>query len=255
MQFRNRVWAVIAVVAFAAAVPANSQVTTASIFGTVTDSSGAAVPEVVVTAVNVETNFTRTGTTDAAGQYSIRFLPTGNYRVELSPAGFKKFVQTGVVLDINRNARIDPVLEVGALTESISVTADAPLVNTSDASIGRTVTEVQVLPLVNRNVYSLLNLTPGVENSETTSAFGFPEQRTNINGGAYQGAGTVNYFLDGGNNTTGLRGTGNAAPNPDAVQEFRVITNSYGAEFGRFAGGVVDVITRSGTNSLARLTL
>ena len=70
-----------------------------------------------------------------------------------------------------------------------------------------------------------------------------------INGGSYGGTGTVNYFLDGGNNTTGLRDTGNSAPNPDAVQEFRVITNSYGAEFGRFAGGVIDVVTKSGTNS------
>ncbi|MFB3828816.1 MAG: carboxypeptidase regulatory-like domain-containing protein [Bryobacteraceae bacterium] len=227
----------------------SAQVSTQSIFGTLTDASGAVIPNVTVTATNVETNFSRDARTDSAGQYSIRFLPTGSYRVEVNPPGFKRWVQTGVVLDINRNARVDPVLEVGAISESVTVNADAPLVNTADATLGRTVTEVTVLPLVNRNVYQLLNLTPGVENTENTNAFGFPEQRTNINGSSYQGTGTVNYFLDGGNNTTGLRGTGNVAPNPDAVQEFRVITNAYGAEFGRFAGGVVDVITKSGTNT------
>lgn len=235
-----------------AIVPAIAQVTTQSIAGSVTDRTGAAVPQARVAVTNTETNVSREATSDEGGQYAIRLLPTGSYRVEVSAANFKKFVQTGVVLEINRTARVDASLEIGAVTESVSVTADAPLVNASDASIGRTVanTEIVNLPLVNRDVYSLLNLTPGVESSESGNAFGFPEQRTMINGGSYGGSGTVNYFLDGGNNTTGLRGTGNAAPNPDAVQEFRVITNSYGAEFGRFAGGVIDIVTKSGSNSL-----
>ena len=228
-----------------------AQVTSTSIIGTVTDRSGAVVPGVTVTAVNVETNFTREAATDGSGQYALRLLPTGTYRVEVNAASFKKFSQTGVVLDVNRTARIDPVLDIGTLSETVSVTSDAPLVNTADAGIGRTVDNAEIvnLPIVNRNIYTLLDLTPGVESSESGNAFGFSEQRTMINGGSYGGAGTVNYFLDGGNNTTGLRGTGNSAPNPDAVQEFRVITNSYGAEFGRFAGGVIDVITKSGTNS------
>ncbi|HWQ57312.1 MAG TPA: carboxypeptidase regulatory-like domain-containing protein [Bryobacteraceae bacterium] len=228
-----------------------AQVTSASIVGTVTDRTGAAVPNATVVATNIETNFSRNGVSDETGHYTIRFLPTGTYRVEISAPNFKKFVQTGIVLDINRTALVDAALEIGAVTESVSVTADAPLVNTSDAVIGRTVENAEIvnLPLVNRDVYSLLNLTPGVESSESGNAFGYTEQRTMINGSNYSGSGSVNYFLDGGNNTTGLRGTGNAAPNPDAVQEFRVITNSYGAEFGRFAGGVIDVITKSGTNA------
>ena len=234
---------------FAAA--ASAQVTSTSILGTVMDRSGAVVPGVTVTATNVETNFARQATTDGSGQYAIRLLPTGTYRVEVNAPNFKKFSQTGVVLDVNRSARVDPVLDIGTLAETVSVTSDAPLVNTTDAGMGRTVDNAEIvnLPIVNRNVYTLLDLTPGVESSESGNAFGFSEQRTMINGGSYGGAGTVNYFLDGGNNTTGLRGTGNSAPNPDAIQEFRVITNSYGAEFGRFAGGVVDVITKSGTNS------
>lgn len=228
----------------------HAQVSTATILGTVTDRSGAVVPNARVTVTNLETNFSRSVETDEVGQYSIPFLPTGTYRVEVVTSTFKKFVQTCVVLDVGRSARVDPVLDIGALTEVVSVTADAPLVNTTSAVVGRTVenTEIVNLPLVNRNVYSLLNLTPGVEASVSGNAFGFREQRTMVNGGSYGGTGTVNYFLDGGNNTTGLRGTGNAVPNPDAVQEFRVITNSYGAEFGRFAGGVVDVVTKSGTN-------
>jgi hypothetical protein len=228
-----------------------AQVTTQAITGTVTDRSGANVPDARIVATNVETNITREATSDETGQYAVRFLPTGSYRVEIAAPNFKKFVQSGITLDVGRTARVDAVLEVGAVTESVSVTADAPLINTTDATLGRTVenTEIVNLPLVNRDVYQLLNLTPGVESSESGNAFGYTEQRTMINGGSYGGSGEVNYFLDGGNNTTGLRGTGNAVPNPDAVQEFRVITNSYGAEFGRFAGGVIDVITKSGSNS------
>jgi outer membrane receptor protein involved in Fe transport len=228
----------------------DAQVTTQTILGTVSDRTGAVIPGVTVTATNLETNFSRQATTDESGQYAVRLLPTGTYRVEIGVASFKKWTQTGIVLDVNRSARVDPVLDVGTLAESVSVTADAPLVNTSDAGIGRTVDNAEIinLPIVNRNVYTLLDLTPGVERTESGNAFGFSEQRTMINGGSYGGAGTVNYFLDGGNNTTGLRGTGNTAPNPDAVQEFRVITNSYSAEFGRYAGGVIDVITKSGTN-------
>ncbi|MBI4903021.1 MAG: TonB-dependent receptor [Acidobacteria bacterium] len=229
-----------------------AQVTTQNIVGVVTDNSGAAIPGAQVVCTNNETNLVRSAVSDEAGNYALRLLPTGTYRVEITAGTFKKYVQTGVALEINRTARVNAVLEIGMVTESVTVSSDAPLVNTADAAIGRTVgnAEIANLPLVNRDVYALLSLTPGVESSENGNAFGFPEQRTSINGSSYQGTGTVNYFLDGGNNTTGLRGTGNMAPNPDAVQEFRVVTNSYGAEFGRFAGGVVDVITRSGSNAL-----
>jgi len=141
-------------------------------------------------------------------------------------------------------------MQVGTVTETVAVNADAPLVNTADASIGRTVTNEEIinLPLVNRNVYSLLNLTAGVDSTTSSNSLGVPEQVTIVNGSSYGGAGSVNYYLDGGSNITGFKGTGNLAPNPDAVQEFRVVTNSFSSEFGRFAGGVVEVITKSGTN-------
>src|SRR5207248_8630022 len=126
--------------------------------------------------------------------------------------------------------------------------------------ISRTIDAVaiQSLPIVDRNVYSLLDLTPGVQSNNNGIAaasggtsslvLGYPEQRTLINGGADGGTGSVNYYLDGGINMTGLRNTGNILPNPDAIQEFKVQTNSYNVEYGRFASGVINVVTKSGTN-------
>jgi hypothetical protein len=230
--------------------PAAAQVTSATILGAVTDKSGAVIPNAQVTATNLDTNFSRSATTNERGQYSITPLPVGTYRVEVTAPGLKKFVQTGIILDVNRSARVDPVLEVGPLEETISINADAPLVSTAEVSLGRTVGNAEILnlPIVNRDVYSLLSLTPGVEFTETGNAFGYPGQRTLINGASDGGTGSANYYLDGGNNMAVLRNTGNPVPNPDAVQEFRVITNNYSAEFGRFGGGVIDVVTKSGTN-------
>lgn len=234
----------------AASLPA--QVTTAGIFGTVSDRSGAVVPGAEVTVVNTETNFTRVAKSGVAGEYSLTAMPLGPYRIEAIMQGFKKFEQTGIVLDVARNARVDFVMDVGTITETMSVTADAPLVNTSNAQVGRTISnfEISQMPLVNRDLYSLLNLTPGVELNSTGNTVGFRQTTVAINGSGDGGTGSVAYYLDGGSNMTGLRNTGNATPNPDTVEEFRVITNSYGAEFGRFTAGVVDVVTKSGTNSV-----
>ncbi len=224
--------------------------TTTTLYGTVTDKSGAIVPGAEVTATNVGTNQSRTAQTGSEGQYRFDFMPVGAYSVEVTAAGFKKFVQTNVTLTINVNLRVDAALDVGTITEEINVTAAPPLVNTDNAQIGRTVenAEVTTLPIVGRNVYSLLNLIPGVQSTGNSIVLGFPEQRTMINGGVDGGLGSVNYYMDGGTNMTGLRNTGNIAPNPDAVEEFRVVTNSYSAEYGRFAGGVINIITRSGGN-------
>lgn len=226
------------------------QASSSSILGTVTDATGAVVPNATVTATQVDTNFTRSVQSNESGQYLIPLLPLGNYQVEVTASGFKRFVRTGIVLDLSRNARIDPVLEVGDVSTSVSVSSDAPLVNTTDAAIGRTVenSEIINLPIVNRDVYRLLDLTAGVDRVQTGGELGGRTIITVVNGSG-SGTGSVNYFLDGGNNMNGLRNTGNMVPNPDAVQEFRVITNSFGAEFGRFAGGVIDVVTKSGTNA------
>jgi hypothetical protein len=233
-----------------AARPLDAQVATGTVLGNVTDTSGAAVPGANVTAINVDTQFSRSTTSDADGQYTLPLLPLGNYRVDVTLDGFKTFTRTGVVLEVGRNARVDATIEPGALAEVVSVVADAPLVEANSASLARRVgqNEVLNLPLVNRDLYSLLSITGGITSNDSSNSLGGPEQLTTINGSQRAQIGTVNFQLDGGNNTAGLRGTGNPAPNPEAVQEFRVITNNYAAEYGRYPAGIVDVVTKSGTN-------
>ena len=251
-----------AVLALALALPlvAVAQVTTATIVGTITDPGGAIVPGAQVTARNVDTGLTRSVVSGDDGSYRLEFLPVGKYVVEVTNSGFKKGVLSDIDLKVNDTARVDVSLAVGQLDETVTVTETPAAVNTSTSEIGRTIEsrEITSLPLVERNVYTLLDLVPGVQSNNNGVAaastgtssliLGFPEQRTLINGGVDGGTGSVNYYLDGGNNMTGLRNTGNIAPNPDAVQEFRVQTNSYNAEYGRFASGVINVITKSGTN-------
>src|SRR5436190_7310703 len=241
---------------------ADAQVTSAAVVGTITDVSGAALPGATVTARNVETGFVRAVPANESGAYRLDFLPTGTYVVEITLSGFKTERRSGIVLTVNDTARIDVSLAVGGVAETVTVEAASPDVNTATADLSKTVdaAAIQSLPLVDRNVYSLLDLTPGVQSnnngvasaSVTTSnlGLGFPEQRTLINGGADGGTGSVNYYLDGGINMTALRNTGNILPNPDAIQEFKVQTNSYNAEYGRFSSGVINVITKAGTNAI-----
>ncbi|HEV3061097.1 MAG TPA: carboxypeptidase regulatory-like domain-containing protein [Vicinamibacterales bacterium] len=237
-----------------------AQITTATIVGTITDSTGGALPGATVTARDTDTGFTRSVPAASDGAFRLEFLPIGPYAVEVVLDGFKTAHRGGIVLRVDDTARVDVRLEIGALAETVTVNAAPPLVNTSSAEIGRTVeaAAIAALPLVDRNVYTLLDLTPGVQSNNNGVAaastgtsslvLGYPEQRTLINGGADGGTGSVNYYLDGGINMTGLRNTGNILPNPDAIQEFRVQTNSYSVEYGRFASGVVNVVTKSGTN-------
>jgi len=252
-----------AVIALLLAVPAmvDAQVTTATIVGNVTDSGGANVSGAQVTARNVETGLTRGTISGDEGAYRLEFLPVGKYSIEVSYTGFKKALLNDIVLQVNDTARVDVALSVGQVTETVMISdTSAQEVNTSTSDVSRTIqaAEINNLPLVERNVYTLLDLTPGVQSNNNglatastgTSTFilGYPEQRTLINGGTDGGTGSVNYYLDGGINMTNLRNTGNILPNPDAIQEFKVQTNSYNAEYGRYASGIVNVITKSGTN-------
>ena len=254
------IWlAMVGLVVFPTAVVA--QITTATITGTITDPNGSPVPAASVTARNVDTGLNRTVTSSEDGAYRLEFLPVGNYVLEIAATtGFKKAHREAITLRVNDTLRLDVALEVGSVEEQVTISSAPPEINTNTAELGRTVQsrEIENLPLVERNVYALLDLTPGVQSnnngvataSATTSnlSLGFPEQRTLINGGTDGGTGSVNYYLDGGTNMTYLRNTGNILPNPDAIQEFRVQTNSYNAEYGRFANGVINVLTKSGTN-------
>lgn len=237
-----------------------AQITSATIVGTVTDASGGALPGATVTARNVDTGFTRAVPSNEIGAYRLEFLPIGNYVVEVGLDGFKTSSRSGIVLRVNDSVLVDVVLSIGELQETVTVEAAVADVNVVTSDISKTIEagEIESLPLVDRNAYSLLDLTPGVQSNNngvasasiTTSSLslGFPEQRTLINGGADGGTGSVNYYLDGGINMTGLRNTGNILPNPDAIQEFKVQTNAYNAEYGRYSSGIINVITKAGTN-------
>jgi len=244
-------------------VPAGAwaQSTTATMVGTVSDPGGASVANAQVTARNVDTGLSRTVNSSDEGTYRIEFLPVGKYTVDVTLTGFKRAYVSDIVLEVNDTKRVDVTLAVGQVSESVTISDTAtPAVNTSTSEIARTIqsAEITSLPLVERNVYTLLDLTPGVQSNNNgvatastgTSTFilGYPEQRTLINGGTDGGTGSVNYYLDGGINMTNLRNTGNILPNPDAIQEFKVQTNSYNAEYGRYASGVINVLTKSGTN-------
>lgn len=249
-----------ALLAIPLASTAVAQITTATIVGTVTDTSGAALPGATVTARNVDTGFTRALPSNEIGAYRLEFLPIGNYVVEVALDGFKTSTRSGIVLRVNDSVLVDVTLSIGELQETVTVEAAVADVNVVTSDISKTIEagEIEALPIVDRNAYSLLDLTPGVQSNNngvasasiTTSSLslGFPEQRTLINGGADGGTGSVNYYLDGGINMTGLRNTGNILPNPDAIQEFKVQTNAYNAEYGRFSSGIINVITKAGTN-------
>lgn len=225
--------------------------TGSGIRGTVTDSSGAAVPGARVTATNVDTGLTRTATTDTAGVYTFTLLPVGGYSLAVEAQGFKTHQQSNIRLTTNEVAGLNVVLEVGALSERVEVSAGAPLVNTQTTETGTLIGTQQVveLPLNGRNVIQLATLTNGVAAERVHTALTGGDER-NASAMAVNGNRTTmtQFNLDGGEFAGPLLNSGINYPNPDAVQEFRFITSNYSAEFGRNPGGVMNVITRSGTN-------
>ena len=239
---------------------AYGQQITATIVGIVTDQQDAVIGAASVKATNVATGFTRSVPTNGIGEYRIDYLPVGGYSVEVTATGFQKFVQKNLLLTVGESLSLNVKLAVGQASQTITVNEAPPVVNTSDAILGRTIepSEVIGLPLVNRNAYTELSLTPGVmansssvtQNPAGTPNFtvGLPSEAIQINGSLDAGNGTVAFYLDGGNNITGMRNYGNPAPNPDAVEETRVDTSAFAAEYGQFSGAVVSVITKSGTN-------
>ena len=252
-------WA-LAVLMLVGFVQIQAQQITGSIVGTVKDSTGAVVNAATVKATNVDTGFTRSAPANGYGEYRIDYLPVGRYTVEVEATGFERFVQENIVLNVDQTLTVEITLSVGASTETVTVTDAPPLVNTSDAVLGRTVegSEIIGLPLVNRNAYSEISLTPGVmanNNSPTSNptgspnfTVGLPSADVQINGSIDGGNPEVAFYLDGGNNITGMRNYGNPAPNPDALEEFRVETSAFGAQYGQFSAAVITVITKSGTN-------
>lgn len=238
----------------------SAQQTTGNIAGTVRDATGALVASATVTATNLETGFSRSSKTDGQGDYRIQYLPVGAYKLEVEGAGFKKFVQSNIVLTVDQTQTLNAALEIGSANQTVEITTAPLLVNTDSASLGRLVSpeEITNLPLVNRNAYAELSLTVGVQANSTSAAsnpngtpnfvVGAPGVQVQINGGIDEGSPMVSYYLDGGQNMSGIRNYGNAVPNPDALQEFRVETTNFAAEYGKMSGGIVTVVSKSGTN-------
>ncbi len=224
------------------------QTTTGTISGSVSDTTGARIAGATVRLTNVATHDTRAAVTSASGDYLFPAVPTGQYVVEAASTGFKIERRAGIELDVNQNARVDFTLQVGQATEVVQVTSDAPVVDTRDVQLGGTVDSqrVQDLPLNGRNVYDLTTLMPGVVNVTTSLTGSNDANNMNVNGNRVR---DNNFFLDGAANNALFRNGGNQAPNPDAVQEFHLITSNFDAEYGRLPGSVMNVVTRSGTNA------
>ena len=252
MRYSNRAPAILLLLA--AIIPAHllAQSTSARIVGTVTDAFGAVQPRVTVKITNLETNAVRLVTTNEAGDYSVLNLPIGNYEIAVEQSGFKRHVQRPIKLDVDQTARIDVRLEVGQVSESVTVEASAPLIESERSGIGQVVENKTIvqLPLNGRNFIRLGSLIPGT----TRGAPGNSTLRSRQENEALTANGQRpeynNYTLDGiDNNETNL-GLAVLIPSVDAIQEFKVQTANYSAEFGRAAGAIINVAIKSGGNEL-----
>ena len=215
----------------------------------VRDDSGAVVPGAKITAHNTATSFERTGSTDQTGAYLVTNLPVGPYSVLIEKDGFRRFVQDGITLQADQNARVDATLAVGALADSITVTSDATGVDTREATVGEVVDRerVEELPLNGRNVMQLANIIPGVTgvSAPTLVTLGRGGPQASVAGGRN----TENEIrLDDSSNVQLYNNSALNLPSPDALQEFTLLTNSFSAEYGRYGGGVFVAVTRAGTN-------
>jgi hypothetical protein len=243
---------------------------TASIAGTVKDTTGAAVVGAKVTATNTETGIASTQPTNGQGFYSFQSLPLGHYDIEVQQTGFKLYRQTGLVLDVNAALVVDVTLQVGQVTEKVEVSSEALHVETANTQMGEVIEGKQMtaVPLVTRSYTDLLALQPGVV-SQTSGMNGAGANPSlggsflaatwvlpQVSGDLSAGALSVNgqreaangYILNGVTvQETGFSGAG-AVPNLDSIAEFRILTNNFDAEYGNYSGGQINVITKSGTN-------
>ena len=230
-----------------------SQEVTASVTGTVTDPSGAAVPGATVTAKSVERGITYNASTNDAGLYRISQLPVGTYELKVEKAGFSTTTHPAFVLTLNQIARIDIGMKVGQVSETVEVTGAAPVLETDVTQVDTIINAAtnDNLPLASRNYVQLTLLAPGsvstdpssFNNGNNTGGYG---GRPLINGNREQ---ANNFLLDGMDNNQVSDNLLGYTPSPDAIQEFNLITNNAPAEFGNFQGGIVNATIKSGTNS------
>jgi hypothetical protein len=220
--------------------------TAGRILGEVRDQSGGIIAEAVATLTNLATNSKTKTTTNSEGHYFFALVEPGTYRLTVEHSGFKTTIQSDLRLEVNQNERLDVTLEVGRPTETILVEADAPQIDTTGAVLGKVenTQRIQDLPLVDRDTLQLGLLQPGVFAPDQDDGSGNP---FSVSG---QRSESLTFLLDGADNTEFVGNNIIVSPNPDAVQEFKILTNNYDAEFGRSSGGIVDQVIKSGTNDV-----
>jgi hypothetical protein len=246
---RTLVWLLFLVCWLVTAHAASAQESAAELRGRVLDAQDAAVPGVSITITNQATGVYRQTVTNGDGTYFITAISPGIYSLDAELSGFKKYNRRDLRLDLGRTTTLDVRLELGALTETVSVTADTPLVDITSKEIGGNVTnrEVTSLPSVNGNFVGMVALLPGVIANISTESFG--SDAVSVNG---MDSRNNNYMLDGANNNDDVIGqrAGSQARTPlEAIAEFQVVTNQYDAEFGRTTGAIVNAISKQGTNA------
>ncbi|NOT60816.1 MAG: TonB-dependent receptor, partial [Acidobacteria bacterium] len=217
---------------------------TAQVTGRVNDPNGDVVPNTKLSATNTDTGLRRETFSNTEGYYTIPLLPPGNYQVTVQKEGFKPISRSGITLQVEQVARLDFKLELGAASETVNITTDAPLLERESGAKGQVIdnNEIIDLPLNGRNFNDLALLTPGVVDLPE----GLPNNgSTAINGGRADG---VNYLVDGMNNRNVRNGNPVSQPSVDAVQEFKVQTSAYAADFGTFGSGLINVVLKGGTN-------
>ena len=229
---------------------------TGSILGTVRDSSQAVVAGATVVATNAGTNMSKSAVTGPSGEFRLLALPAGTYRVVVTAQGFQQFVTTGVEVSVNDQLRIDAILQVGSIQQEVNVAATAIQVETENTQLGDVIENRKIvsLPLNGRSYVDLLGLQAGV----APATAGSIQQDRPVSGGLSAGnvsvngqRETANAFLVNGGDVSEGRNNGTAViPNLDSIAEFRLITNSFDAEYGRFSGSVMNAITKSGSNSI-----
>jgi len=247
-----RVNCLIAALALAAAPALFSQAQSGTIVGAVTDQAGAVIPAAKITLVNEGTQFTRVATTNASGQYVAYSVPTGAYTVTVEQAGFQKLVRSGIRLTAADTLTVDLQLRVGSLQETIEVTAETPLLQSQTAAVSALVTNQQIveMPLNGRTFTALLKLSPGAQTGSSGNLTNSPyamrgDVNVSVNGSSAQ---NNSYLIDGMVNRNLWLSTLIMVPTIDSIQEVRMLTSNYSAEYGAAAGAVTIVQSKSGTN-------
>jgi len=240
---------VLSLILLLAAPFAGAQSTGGQIRGTVSDPSGASVTAATLTLVNEATGSQRSVQSGANGEYIFIEVPVGKYEIDVAQAGFKKFVRKDITLDLNQVVSVDITLQLGSASESVEVTGAPPVVDTTSTQLGAVVNsrDATQLPLNQRDVYQLLQLQPGVQSQLGNDLFYGSDKAgvVTVNGGRGR---SNNYSVNGGDGNDLFANLPAIEPSPDSIEEFRVITNSFDAEYGRNSGAVVNVVTKSGTN-------